>query len=271
VRRAGNEIKQVALAEVPTLIKYADAVPYLEEARKALLSEAEALEPAKQEPGEWCRLLSFDPECEERLLASALFHHSQSDYAHNVARIRRLSLHERQRLAFTLLGSLQKFDIPVRELEHSSYTFELVIDQGAYFEFKRHRIMSQTVQPLTARLGYAVPRAVVEAGFEDQYRQAMQLAHDTYEKIAAFNPEVASYVVPNAFNRRILFTTNLRSAEHLVSLRSAPNAHFSIRRAAHRIAEEIRKVTPLLGNYLRETQGESWQDVEGKFFTATGL
>jgi thymidylate synthase ThyX len=271
VRRVGNEIKKVALAEVPTLIKYADAVPYLEATRRELMSEAERMEPAKQEPADWCRLLSFDPECEERLFASALFPHSQSDYAHNIARIRQLSLHERQHLAYNLLGSLAKFDIPVRELEHAAYTFEIVIDQGAYFEFKRHRIMSQTVQSLTTRLGYATPRAIVEAGFEDPYQQAMQLAQETYEKIAVFDPEVASYVVPNAFNRRILFTTNLRSAEHLVSLRSAPNAHFSIRRAAHRIAEEIRRVTPLLGIYLREAQGETWQDVEARFFASTGL
>jgi thymidylate synthase ThyX len=130
-------------------------------------------------------------------------------------------------------------------------------------------MMTQTVQPLTTRLGYATPRAFLEAGLENNFRQAMHLASEAYEKLSRFNSEIASYVVPNAFNRRMLFTVNLRSADHLIALRSAPNAHFSIRRAAHRIAQEIRQVTPLLGGYLRESEGETWQDVESKFFVTT--
>jgi thymidylate synthase ThyX len=144
------------------------------------------------------------------------------------------------------------------------------MDQGACFEFKRHRMLTLTAQPLTTHLGYATPCAFLEAGMENQFRQAMRLAAETYEKLCAFNPEVASYVVPNAFNRRLLFTLNLRSADHLIALRSAPNAHFSIRRAAHRLAQEIREVTPLLGSCLREAGGETWQDVEAKFFASTG-
>ncbi len=269
VRRVGAEIKQVALAEVPTLIKYADEVPYLLETRKALqrmAGEPAAIEAPEQD---WCRLVSYDPQCEERLLASALFRFNNFGYAQNVELVRRLSQNERQRLAFTLLGAVSKFDIPLRELEHSAYTFELVLDQGAYFEFKRHRMMTQTPQPLTADLGYALPRAIADAGLENPFRQAMDLAREAYRTLAGFNPEVASYVVPNAFNRRVLFTLNLRSANHFISLRSAPNAHFSIRRVAHRLAEEIRKVTPCLGSYLRETENETWQDVTSRYFTAT--
>ncbi len=87
------------------------------------------------------------------------------------------------------------------------------------------------------------------------------------QKLAAFNPHVASYVVPNAFNRRVLLTFNLRSADHLINLRTAENAHYAIRRAAYRIAEQIQEVTPLLGNYLRITPGETWQSIEEKIFS----
>ena len=270
VRQVGGDIKTVALAEVPTLIKYANSVPYLEESRKTLLAEAENSENTAQPSADWCRLILFDPQCEDRLLAGALFRFGHSNYAQCMEQARRLSLHERQRLAYSLLGGAQKFDFPLRELEHSSYMFELVIDQGAYFEFKRHRMMTQTVQSLTTRLGYATPRPFLEAGLESNFHQAMYLASEAYEKLSRFNPEIASYVVPNAFNRRMLFTINLRSADHLISLRSSPNAHFSIRRAAHRIAQEIRQVTPLLGGFLRESEGETWQDVESKFFISTG-
>ncbi len=264
VRQLGSDIKGVALAEVPTLIKYANAVPYLENARSTLQDKAAGMETSERTT-DWCRLIACDAQVEARILAAALFRFGSSGYAQYFDSVCRMSPTERQHLAQTLLGSAEKFDIPLRELEHAHYTFEMVMDQGAYFEFKRHRMMTLTAQPLTTRLGYATPRTLLEAGMESTFRKAMDQAAETYEKLYAFNPEVASYVVPNAFNRRMLFTLNLRSADHLVALRSAPNAHFSIRRAAHRIAAEIRTATPLLGSCLREAPGETWQDVEAKY------
>lgn len=266
VQVMGAEIKKVALAEVPTLIKYADASPYLASARHVISREASQPFLTGEQPADWCRLISFDPEDEERLLASALFRFSSYDFIQLIQQVRSLPPSERQHLAHSLLGAASKFDIPLRELEHSSYTFELVLDQGAYFEFKRHRMMTQTAQPLSTHLGYAMPEAFSAAGMDTAFCQAMDLAQEAYLKMQGFNPEVASYVVPNAYRRRVLFTTNLRSLDHFIALRSAPNAHFSMRRVAHRIAEEIRKVTPLFGAYLHESPGETWQNVESLYF-----
>jgi hypothetical protein len=163
---------------------------------------------------------------------------------------------------------LGEHDTPLRELEYTSYTFELVLDQGGFAEFKRHRMMTQTPQDLTARLGYAVPCLFEQAGFEPNYRCAMQAAADAYEKLADWNPQVAAYVVPNAFNRRVLFSMNLREAFAFCSLRSAPNAHFSMRRVAQRVAAEIRGVHPLLAKYMQLPE-ESWQMVENQHFLQT--
>jgi len=65
----------------------------------------------------------------------------------------------------------------------------------------------------------------------------------------------------------VLLGMNLRSADHFITLRSAPNAHFSVRRVAQRIAAEIQAVDPLLGTILRPTPGESWQQIEQTCFT----
>ena len=82
--------------------------------------------------------------------------------------------------------------------------------------------------------------------------------------------------MPNGFNRRVLLQFNLRSALHLVGLRGAANAHFSMRRAAQRIGEELRAASPLLGAYLvpdgqglSADPGETWQSVEARHFAAT--
>jgi thymidylate synthase ThyX len=155
----------------------------------------------------------------------------------------------------------------LRELEHATYTFDLVMDQGAYAEFKRHRMMSQTPQNLTCRLGYAVPRRITESGFETEYRKAMEAASAAYEKLHAFNLLVAQYVVPNGFNRRVLATFNLREAYQFCQLRAATNAHFSIRRIAQKVAEEIKRAHPLLASFISVPENETWQSVEAGYFT----
>ncbi len=140
------------------------------------------------------------------------------------------------------------------------------MDQGAYFEFKRHRMMTQTVQPLTALLGYAVPRGIIEAGCEAVYREAMERAESLYRELGAFNPDLASYIVPNGFNRRVLFTLNLREAFTLCRLRAAENAHFSIRRVALKMVEAISDIYPNLARFITIPEGVTWQDIDEDYF-----
>ncbi len=126
--------------------------------------------------------------------------------------------------------------------------------------------MTQTPQALTTRLGYAIPNRFGEAGFELQYCTAMHAAARAYEKLADWDPQVASYIVPNGYNRRVLFSMNLREAFAFCQLRSAANAHFSMRRVAQRVAAEIRRVHPLLAKYMSLSE-ESCQDIESQHFT----
>jgi len=188
-------------------------------------------------------------------------------YPQACAAVQQADPEARERLVCGLLGQLGKHDIPLRELELTTYLFDVLVDQGGYFELKRHRMMTQTPQALTSRNGYSIPQRVVQAGFEPAYRQAMDEAADAYEKLAAFNPHLAAYVVPNGFKRRVLLGMNLRTAFHFCALRSAENAHFSMRRLALRIAEQIRQVHPLLGAFLQIETLDTWQEIEARYFS----
>jgi thymidylate synthase ThyX len=269
VQQMGAEIKAVAQAEVPTLVKYAHAEPCLMAAARSLTEQAGNVAIHVDESRDWCRLVDYDKDGEKRVLAAALFRFGQFSYQDALLYVNGLTTDELDDLAKRLLAELDEHDVPLRELEYAAFTFELVIDQGAFFELKRHRMMTLTTQSLTTRLGYAVPRRMVLGGMEDAYRQAMDAAQTAYEKIYTFNPEAASYVVPNGFRRRVLLTLNLRSLEHLVSLRSGAGAHFALRRVAQRMAEEVRRVMPELGKYLRVSPGETYQQIEQEHFSET--
>ena len=275
VREIGEKVKEVALGETPTLVKYANAVPYLVEtisefshADTETQSKEKAPRPRDSVADNWCSLIDYDKDGEKKVLAAALYRFGEMTYADALAFVKSLKKAERTKLADSLLGRLGKYDIPLRELEYATYTFDLIMDQGAYAEFKRHRMMTQTPQRLTTRLGYTIPRLITEAGFGPQYEMAMVSASKLYEKLYAFNPHVAQYIVPNGFNRRVLAKFNLREAYAYCQLRAAPNAHFSIRRVAQRMYEELSRVHPLLTKYMK-LHAETWQGLEGDYFTRT--
>jgi len=264
VRQIGERVKEVALGETPTLVKYADAVLYLVETCGEIGSWESGI--GNRGVGNWCSLISYDQDGEKNVLAAASYRFGEMGYADALAYIESLNEEKRTNLAVSLLGRLGKYDVPLRELEYSTYTFDLVMDQGAYAEFKRHRMMTQTPQKLTTRLGYAIPRLITEAGFGSQYEAAMESATQMYEKLHEENPHVAQYVVPNGFNRRVLAQFNLREAFAFCQLRSAANAHFSIRRIAQRVYEEMQRVHPLLTKYMKLPE-ETWKSVEKDYFT----
>jgi len=263
VREIGERVKEVSKAETPTLVKYADAVPYLVETIKEFNAQSSNFETINS--NYWCVLVDHDKDGENKVLAAVLYRFGEMTYADALSHIKNLSEGKRSQLAESLLGRLDKFDVPLRELEYCTYTFDLVMDQGAYAEFKRHRMMTQTPQRLTTRLGYATPLLMVEAGFGSSYEAAMNEAAEVYEMLHQFDPAVAQYVVPNGFNRRVLAEFNLREAFAFCQLRSAANAHFSIRRVAQRMYEEMERVHPLLTKYMKRND-ETWQGVEAGYF-----
>jgi thymidylate synthase ThyX len=266
VQAMGTEIKQVSQKNVPTLVKYADAVPYWVKAAQSFAETSKSVQQSRTS-NDWCQLVHYDQNAEKLVLAGLLVRYSNLSYQEAMDFLQSLNQNQLVLLSNQVLADIGRFDIPVRELEYATFSFALIMDQGAYFEIKRHRMMTQTPQALSTLLGYSVPKTIVDAGFESDYHTAMELAHHTYLEIADWNPNVASYIVPNGYNRRLLLRANMRSLDHLINLRSAENAHFSVRRMTQRMAEEIIQINPQLGQLIRKNQNETWQSIENQYFS----
>ena len=267
VRAIGEGLLDVGQSETPTLIKYAACNAYLSSIEKRMAQYSQKLLDQEGDQDDF-RLHAWDADGEARVLAATLLRFGQAlDFQTCFDHVMSLSPDQKTDLAADLMAERGKFDQPLREFEYAQMTIEVVMDQGAYFEFKRHRMMTQTVQPLSAALGFVVPIGMTASGCEREYLDAMRQAAGLYDRIAAWNPAVASYIIPNGFNRRVLFTINLRQAFHLCRLRGASNAHFSIQRVAYRLAEAITAVYPHLGCYLDLPAEVTWQSLEAGFFS----
>ncbi len=269
VRMIGEEVKRVATQEVPTLVKYATPLTYLDQFKKTHTDFSEQYTEDTQ--SEWCNLLEIDPQGEQKVIASLLYRFGEDSYVHYKNEVSRLSQEELILLVNELFAKSKHFDAPPRELEYTFYTFDVVMDQGAYFEFKRHRMMTQTPQRLTTHLGFAVPREIEEAGCLDLYMDAMREADHLFTKLEKHLPDAASYIVPNGFNRRVLFTMNLREFFHFASLRCNPNAHFSIRRVGRAMVEHIQRIHQLFTSHLCVDCQETSQSITDRYFLHTSM
>lgn len=271
VRAIGAEVKAVARTEVPTLVKYADPNPYLIETAAALAAVAER-EPAGGDPFDGAapgvRLVHYDRDAEIRVAAACLYRYGRGPYQRAWARAAAMPPQQRAAIIEEALRRLRRHDAPIRELEHVTYTFDIVCDQGAYFDLKRHRMMTQSPQAPTVDLGYAIPRAVTEAGMEGAFRAAIEQATEAYHRIARDLPHEAAYLVTNAHNRRFLATMNLRELYTMVPLRAREGGHFSYRRIALQLYEAVRAVHPGLVGYVRFGEAPpAAADLEARFFT----
>ena len=266
VQAIGEKLRDVSQLETPTLIKYAACNEYLVSIRKKMRTYSKSL---SYQPSETqIKLISWDKDGENKVLAAILLRFSNTaGFQTCLDYVIQLTDQQRETLVDNLMEKRGQFDQPLREFEFAQMTFDSVMDQGAYFEFKRHRMMTQTSQSLTSELGYALPKGITESGSGEEYDKAMQEAARVFKKISDWNPEAASYIIPNGYNRRVAFTLNLRQAYNLIRLRAASNAHFSIRRVAFQMAEEIKRIYPLLGRYLDLPSDMGWQKIEADYFS----
>ena len=264
VCQIGQEIKRVTQTEVPTLVKYAEPSEYLER-----ISNLKCQIPTLQfqvSNQDCLTLVDYDGEAEERFAAACLYRHGGVSYVEALHRAQMMSGAELENVVRDALTGMGDFDAPLRELEHITLTFDCLLDWGAWYELKRHRMMTLTPQPLDVQFGYAMPRVFEEARLAKRYRQAMDATAETFMALAADLPAEAGYIFPNAFNRRVLITLNLREAFHFCNLRSASNAHFSIRRIAMRMFELIREIYPTFADFMRCASAPSSDQIAREFF-----
>jgi thymidylate synthase ThyX len=251
-REIGGLMKEEAQKIIPTLIKYADYNPYMGETREAM--EALAVEQfAGYVPEEALdvALVRYPEDVEEQLVAAILYGYTGHPFRQVRARVRKLSREEKELVIDEYLKRRGKHDQPLRALEHLTYTFDILVDFGAFRDIQRHRMCTQTPQELGPIHGYSTPPEIIRYGLLSKYDECMAHAQEAYRAIEAEFPREAQYVLPLAFRKRVLFTWNLREIHHFVQLRSAKQGHISYRHIAQQVFKEVERVHPLLAKYIR--------------------
>ena len=255
-RDLGQRIKAEAQHIVPTLLKYADHSPYRDETRAAMedivreIPELAGMDGIAAQSG--VRLTSREPDIEDSLVAALLYGQTTRAFEDILTAVRKMEPARKEQIVDEYLRRRGRHDGAGRELERIFCTVEMVMDYGAYRDVQRHRMATQTLQPLTPSLGYETPPDLAAFGYGDRYRDLTERAVAAYDSIAAAGFErEAAYVLPLATRVRVLFTWNLREVFHFVELRSARQGHPSYRRIAQQTYGAVAEAYPLLARYMR--------------------
>jgi thymidylate synthase ThyX len=253
-RACGASLKDEATTLIPTLIKYAGRNAYMAETRAAIEGEAaRALAGEAPAPSRPVTLIRYDERAEDMLVASVLYEASALPFTQVLGRVEKLPAEEKARILDEYLSDKRrgKHDPPLRALEHVYYTFDILVDFGAFRDIQRHRMATQTPQELGPAHGYCMPPEIEAFGHRQVFEDWMARAERAHQAIARDFPREAPYVLPLAFRKRVLFTWNLREIHHFVQLRSAPQGHISYRTIAQEVYRELERVQPLLARYIR--------------------
>jgi thymidylate synthase ThyX len=176
-----------------------------------------------------------------------------------------LSQEEKQALLMQTLEQRGQHDDWLR-LHRLGYllAFDLLVDFGALRDLHRHRRCIQIIPDLKLHLGYDDPATLFEAGLGadgaalatqqglvDAYREAMEQAITTARHFAI--PDLAVYLLPLGARQRALFKMDLAEAAYIIEQRSDVGGHFSYRRVAYEMYQQLCQRYPYLAPAIRVT------------------
>jgi thymidylate synthase ThyX len=238
---------------IPSFVKRARRNEYLAEtfaATRTLTTQLLARTPV--ESSQSVRLVDYDAEAEEKIVAAILYPHSRHSLPQLRQVVARMTAEQRRQvLDEHLQRRRHRRDKPGRALEQAYYTFDIVGNLGLYRDLQRHRLLTQERQDFTTMHGYDTPPEIAAAGFQLAFAHCMEQAAQLHEQISRDLPLEAQYVVPFAYRVRWYMKLNLREAVHIGELRTMPQGHPDYRLIVQEMWKQITAVHPTLARSAR--------------------
>ena len=260
-RRIAEDLHRELSLVIPSFVRRAldekygrPAAQRMSRVREATAGLAHRGHPGAAPPS--VRLVEYDREAERKVVAAALFPHSDLP-------LEDLKADPKAVLDALFADRSNRRQRAPRALEHAVYLFEITANFGAYRDLHRHRMLTQERQSLGTSLGYDLPPGLIELGIGGEFARAVEAAaaaHRTLER--ELGPALAQYAVPIAFHVRWYFRVNLREVYHLCELRTTPQGHPDYRWVAQEMFRRVQDVHPRLASYATFVDLEDRDELE---------
>jgi len=256
LRWFAREIKQELDKEIPSLLlrvtdqKSGDYQDYLNK-RYAAVRDFLGDVPFESGSKAAVRLVEFDPESENRILAGIIFQQSHASWEDALNRAENLNDEERCELLQRYLQKRSaRWQKVGRAFENAYVRFEIVMDIGSYRDLHRHRMMTQERQTFSTLHDYSTPFELQQAGLSSRFEQALDQADHLFRKIEPIDRDLAQYVVPLAYRMRFYQWQNFRQLFWEAELRTASQGHPDYRFIEQEKYRLVKEKFPRLASFM---------------------
>ncbi len=234
----------------PTLAQWVDADAYLIETRRELAQWASQNlpAPAVQDAGTVDLLRPADVVAD--IVATLLYPATNRPFRELYELACSWSPAVRGEVLDLAARSRTERDELLRGFRGAPFTFDIVMDIGAYRDLHRHRRCHQFRQPYSAALSFSTPAAVAEAGIFGVYEEAVK---EAMAAAASLSAPASHYLLPFATRGRFLFKMDFAEIEYVCRVRTGVKGHFSYREVAWRMREKLEEAEPELARLVQAT------------------
>lgn len=200
---------------------------------------------------ELVKLIDYEKNGEEKIIAALLYPKLHVPFDRVLNTVLKMSLKQKKEILDSVFAKRKKrwYKVP-RAFEKAYVTFDMVLNNGAWRDLHRHRMLSQYRQRFSIYNGFDIPKDLVEAGLDKLFIDAVEKAEKIFKKIEKKDKELAQYAVTMAHRVRFMQKQNLRAFFWQSELRTTSQGHPDYRKIEQEKAKLIKKVYPLIGNYL---------------------
>ena len=244
----------------PTLARHAKANVYQETVYADLARYAKEVlrGTGLDQPGTWGAMEPvelIDPQYPlDEIVTTLLYRVSQAPYRKILEVVREWTEKEKQATIEVATRHRGPYDELIKEFRSGyAFIFDILMDIGAWRDMHRHRRCQQVQQNFTTVHGYDVPQSLIDAGLDQEYRQAMDAVRQDIDSLRKKDQEASLYAIPFGFKVRCLFKMDYAEAEYISKLRSGVKGHWSYRTVAWQMKQQLAKKLPFLGEQIQAT------------------
>jgi len=235
----------------PTLARHVETDEHVLQSRKDLeLWARQNLPPARREPVNTVDLMRTH-DVQSEIAATLLYPVTNRSFRALYELTHGWSASFRNEVIDVALRSRRaQRDELLRAFRGGLFTYDIVMDIGAYRDMHRHRRCNQYRQAYSGSLGYDTPQALIDASLQAPYDAVMA---ETFAAMGRLPQPAAQYLMPFGARSRFLFKMDFAEAEYIARLRTGVKGHFSYRKVAWEMKQKMERLEPDLGRLMDAT------------------
>lgn len=265
IREAAELIEKHAGQIAPSLLKYTEKSDYYS---NKLNSYGWKLRTNLTKPfGKGVDIISYDMDSLNVVLAHILKKNNVGGtFGQRYFELRTTSFQEKISILERVVKGRGEYDEWVEmdeEFDLVKATFEIKTDLGAIRDLRRHQKWDRSEPLYTTENGFYKPPVINKMHPEASriFDGAVNLADETYRKIAFWMPHQAQYIVPMAAMHAITMSAGLDQIQYMLNTRTTPQGNFSYREDAFNLAEVFVRTHPWILGYEHYPEGKAFMQV----------